>query len=108
MAYVADNGAGALTPIRVATNTALPAIIGVGTASHELAITPDGRTAYVADNGSSNVYPLALASGVVGAPISVGSGLTPLGIAITPDWGPRRTRPISGTTLADLGLNRGD
>ena len=85
MAYVADNGAGSLTPIMVATDTALPAITGVGVHPRELAITPDGSTAYVADNGSSNVYPVALPSGVVGMPISVGSGLTPLGIAITPD-----------------------
>jgi hypothetical protein len=85
IAYVADNGAGALTPIRVATDTALPAITGVGVHPRELAIAPDGSAAYVTDNGSSNVDPVALPSGVVGTPISVGSGLTPLGIAITPD-----------------------
>ncbi len=85
MAYVANYNDGTVTPITVATNTPESAITGVGTNPDQLAITPDGARAYVTDNGSSNVYPITLASGVVGAPISVGSGLTPLGIAITPD-----------------------
>src|SRR5262249_40306894 len=48
IAYVADAGSGTVTPIRTATNTALPPI-KVGRAPDTLAITPDGKTVYVAN-----------------------------------------------------------
>jgi DNA-binding beta-propeller fold protein YncE len=47
IAYVAASVSGTVTPIRTATNTALPPVkVGVG--ANAIAITPDGKTAYVA------------------------------------------------------------
>ena len=43
-----NNTAGTVTPIRTATNTALPPI-RTGGNPIEIAITPDGKTAYVTD-----------------------------------------------------------
>ena len=65
------------------------------------------------DNGSSNVYPIALPAGTVGSPISVGAGLTPLGIAITPDgtkaytanFGPASTGNGTGDTVTPITLS---
>src|SRR5215472_8962236 len=48
IAYVANPGSGTVTPIRTATNTALPPI-KVGPNPEALAITPDGKTVYVAN-----------------------------------------------------------
>jgi YVTN family beta-propeller protein len=53
-AYVPDAGAGTVTPIRTATNTAGPPI-AVGTGPFAIAITPDGTTAYVTNDGSGTV-----------------------------------------------------
>src|ERR1019366_7975036 len=49
-AYVANNGAGTVTPIATATNTAGTPIT-VGSQPTVIAITPDGKTAYVANQG---------------------------------------------------------
>jgi DNA-binding beta-propeller fold protein YncE len=43
---VGNNTAGTVTPIQIATNTALPPI-RTGGNPFEIAITPDGKTAYV-------------------------------------------------------------
>jgi YVTN family beta-propeller protein len=81
-AYIANWGAGTVTPIDTATNAAGPAIT-VGSLPVGIAITPDGKTAYVANYGSNAVTPIDTAANTAGAPISVGSG--PTWIAITPD-----------------------
>jgi YVTN family beta-propeller protein len=76
-------GAGAITPIDTANNTAGPAItFPLPISPRAIAITPDGTTAYV---GASNntVYPIAIATNALGSPIPVGS--LPQDIAITPD-----------------------
>jgi YVTN family beta-propeller protein len=48
-AYVANYGSGTVTPIQIATNTALPPIT-VGIDPGAIAITPDGQIAYVVNN----------------------------------------------------------
>jgi YVTN family beta-propeller protein len=63
IAYVANRGSGTVTPIRTATNTALPPIkAGDGPAA--IVITPDGKTAYVADYvyASGTVTPIRTAT----------------------------------------------
>jgi YVTN family beta-propeller protein len=81
-AYVANWGAGTVTPINTATNAA-GAAIAVGGNPTGIAITPDGKTAYVANYGSGTVTPITVASNTAGTPITVGS--KPASIAITPD-----------------------
>jgi YVTN family beta-propeller protein len=60
-----------VTPIRVATNTALKAI-KVGRFPGALAVTPDGRTLYVADVGSDTVTPIRVATNTALKPIKTG------------------------------------
>ncbi|HVC24924.1 MAG TPA: YncE family protein [Acidimicrobiales bacterium] len=85
-AYVTSYAAGTLTPIDLATDTALPPI-RVGNGPAGIAIAPDGKRAYVTDAGSSplgdTVTPVDLETRTALAPITVGAG--PQGIAITPD-----------------------
>jgi YVTN family beta-propeller protein len=81
-AYVANWGAGTVTPINTATN-AVGAPIAVGASPAGVAITPDDKTAYVANYGSNTVTPITLATNSAGTPIAVGAA--PVGIAITPD-----------------------
>jgi YVTN family beta-propeller protein len=71
-----------VTPIRIATNTALPPI-KAGSGPDAIAITPDGKTAYVANGNSGTVTPIDIATGTAGRPIRV--GVAPVFIAITPD-----------------------
>jgi DNA-binding beta-propeller fold protein YncE len=73
-----NNGAGTVTPISTATNTAGPAI-KVGKYPFAIAIAPDGLTAYVANYGAGTVTPISTATNGAGA---VGHG--PIAIAITP------------------------
>src|SRR5204863_256315 len=79
------NGAGTVTPITVATNTA-GTNISVGNGPQAIAITPDGTKAYVANHGSNTVTPITLATNTAGTAITVGT--SPDGIAITPDQAP--------------------
>jgi YVTN family beta-propeller protein len=80
-AYVANYGAGTLTPIDTATNATSPTIAVAS--PQAIAITPDGRTAYVCNWGAGTVTPIDLATNTAGAPITVGTN--PSAIAITPD-----------------------
>ena len=70
-----------VTPIRTATNTALPPI-ETGSDPNAIAITPDGRTAYVTNPGSGTVTPIRTATNTALRPIKTGLG--PDAIAITP------------------------
>ena len=73
-----------MTPIRIATNTALKSI-GVGSFPTAIAITPNGKTAYVANinyGGTGTVTPIRTATNTAGKAISVGAEPGP--IAITP------------------------
>src|SRR5881275_2892621 len=81
-AYVANWGAGTVTPINTATN-AVGAPISVGGSPAGVAITPDGNTAYVANYSSNTVTPIRLSSNTAGSAIAVGFG--PAWVAITPD-----------------------
>ena len=49
-----------------------------------IAITPDGKTAYVVDANRGAIFPINLATGRLGTPITFGYS-TPVAIAITPD-----------------------
>ena len=83
IAYVA-NRQGTVTPIRTATNTALPPI-KAGDNPDFIAITPDGKTVYVANYvyQRGTVTPIRTATNTALPPIKVGR--TPAAIAITPD-----------------------
>ncbi len=108
MAYVADNANGSgmpgVTPITVATNTAGTEITtGLGPHPFSIAITPDGTQAYVGDAGSGSngkVYPIALPSGSVGPPITIGG--SDVGIAITPDGS--KAYVANGSTVTPITL----
>ena len=81
-AYVANYGAGTVTPISTATGTA-DTPITVGTHPDAIALSPDGTTAYVANQGSGTVTPIATATNTPGTAISVGA--SPDAVAITPN-----------------------
>jgi DNA-binding beta-propeller fold protein YncE len=70
---VANFGSRTVTPIRTATNTALPAIKIRGYPA-AIAISPDGKTAYVASDGdirSGWVTPIRIASNTALRPIKL-------------------------------------
>jgi YVTN family beta-propeller protein len=75
------NGSNTVTPIRTATNTALPPI-KTGRQPGAITITPDGKTAYVANNGPGTVTPIRTATNTALPPIK--TGREPVTIAITP------------------------
>jgi DNA-binding beta-propeller fold protein YncE len=85
IAYVTAAGThtGTMTPIRTATNTALPAI-KIGRSPQDIAVTPNGKTAYVVNFNiqSGKVTPIRTATNTALPPIKVGS--FPLAIAVTP------------------------
>ena len=70
--YVADYDGGALTPINVASNTAL-APISVGKTPSVIVITPNSMTAYAVNLNASTVTPVNVATNTALAPIPVGS-----------------------------------
>jgi YVTN family beta-propeller protein len=82
-AYVADEGAGTVTPIDMATNTAETPITGL-TNPFDIALTPNGANAYVTNFLGNTVTPINLVTDTAGNPITVGSD-TVWDIAITPD-----------------------
>ena len=94
VAYVANLYSASVTPIRVATGTALP-VIKVGYWPDAIAITPDGKTGYVADSeargnkpsgplkAGDTVTPFRVATNTALRPIV--TGLRPVAIVITPD-----------------------
>jgi DNA-binding beta-propeller fold protein YncE len=77
-----------VTPIRVATNTALAQIKVGGGEPGPIAITPDGKTAYVVKDFlirghiSGTVIPIRTATNTALSPIKAGRGAG--AIAITP------------------------
>jgi DNA-binding beta-propeller fold protein YncE len=82
-AYVANGGAGSVTPIATATNTAGPPIIVGGTFVGYVAITPDGKTAYANSGFTTRVTPIDTATNTAGTPITV--GFNPDQIVVSPD-----------------------
>jgi YVTN family beta-propeller protein len=80
--YVVNNSSDTVTPISVATNTALPAI-QVGGSPVAIAVTPDGKTAYVANEFGGDVTPIDVATQTAGNVIRV--PFLPQDIAVTPD-----------------------
>jgi len=72
---------GTVTPIRTATNTALPPV-KTGRGPTAIAITPDGKTAYVANFMSGTVTPIQTATNTPLPPIK--TGLSAVAIAIFP------------------------
>src|SRR6516162_1036340 len=87
-AYVLG-GSGTVTPIPIATNTALrPIRLGKRRSPCAIATTPDGKTAYVASYGPGpavlgTVTPIRTATNTALRPVKVGPG--PCAIAITPN-----------------------
>lgn len=82
LAYVANQQAGTISQVDLATGTIGPPI-SVGLSPDAIAITPNGSTAYVADYGSSEIVPVELSTGTVGTPILLND--KPNAIAITPN-----------------------
>ena len=82
--YVANSSSGTVTPIRTATNTALPAI-KTGDGPKAIAITPDGKTAYVVSDGDGGrsgwVTPICTATNTALRPIKLTG--SPTAILIT-------------------------
>jgi YVTN family beta-propeller protein len=70
-----------VTPIRTATNTALPPV-KTGVAPNAIAITPDGKTAYVTNQLSGTVTPIRTATNTALPPVK--TGFSPDAIAIAP------------------------
>jgi YVTN family beta-propeller protein len=107
-AWVVSYSAFSLQPIDTRTNTAGKQIKLTPCCNYlPIAITPDGATAYVAQyfGGSNQMYPVDLATGKVGAPITVGVNITD--IAITPDgrtayvtYTPNAFPPFNGFLVA--------
>ncbi len=81
-AFVANSGAGTVTPIDLANRRAQPAI-RVGSDPQAIAVTPDGSLALVANGGSDTVTPIDTITRRAGPPIPVGAD--PSAISITPD-----------------------
>ena len=69
-----------MTPIDLATQTAEPAITGVGT-GQTIIITPDGSTAYVATGANDTVTPIDLTTRTAGTPIAITGHPDTLGIS---------------------------
>jgi YVTN family beta-propeller protein len=70
-----------VTPIRIATNTALKPIKSGG-GPVVIAITPNGKTAYVGNYDSGTVTPIRIATNTALKPIKAGKN--PAFITITP------------------------
>ena len=82
--YVASQGSGTVTPIRVATNRPGRAINTRGARS--ITATPDGRTVYVGSLGARDtVTPIRTATNQAGRAIKVGEPMT--------CWSPPTGRP---------------
>jgi hyaluronoglucosaminidase len=81
-AYVTDGGAGTVTPIHTATNTAGPPIkVSAGDRFPlDLVITADGKTVYVALANSKLVVPIDTATNKPGTPFTTPQGASWLDI----------------------------
>jgi len=71
-----------VTPIRVSTHTAGPAI-PVGGFPNSAAITPNGKTLYVGNLNDATVTPIHVPTNTAGPPIPVGN--RPVAIVVTPN-----------------------
>ena len=91
-AYVANNGGDHVTPIRIATNTALKAI-KVGSGPYAIAITPDGKTAYVTNHDGDHVTPISIAT-------NTALKATKSGTSRAPSRSRRTARPPTSLTPA--------
>lgn len=81
--YVANQGSGTVTPIRVATNQAGRAIKVAG--ADDLLVTPDGKTLY-AVGITGAITPVRVATNMPGKTIQTGADpFDPHSIAITPN-----------------------
>ncbi len=102
MAYVSNADDDTVTPIRTATNTALPAI-PVGHQPFDMALTPDGRTLYVLNSGGDSATPIRVATNRAGASIPVPPqaftlAVTPNGKTLYVTAGPNLLIPIRTST----------
>ncbi len=85
--YVAASGAGTVTAIETATNTAVSPSINVGTEPREVAITPDGKTAYVGVHGLDQIRPITVATNTPGTPLTF-TGAEVGNLVVAPDQSP--------------------
>jgi YVTN family beta-propeller protein len=97
--FVANNGSGTVSEIATSTNIVVRTITLAGI--RDIAMSPDGATLYATGGGSDNqLYPVDVASGTVGTPITVGSGATAL--ALTPDGS--KAYVATGSSLVPVDL----
>ena len=83
--YGANDGIGTVTRYNAYTGASV-AIVAIPTPfPYGLAISSDGTKAYVVDTNNDAVLVIDTATNTVAAPISVGGGLSPIAIALTPD-----------------------
>jgi DNA-binding beta-propeller fold protein YncE len=79
-AYVADAGAGGVTPIMVSSGTA-GTFIPTGSGAYAVGFSPDGSTAWVVNTNANTVTPVTVATGTAGP--SVTTGNVPDGVYVT-------------------------
>lgn len=104
VAFVANFFSNTVTPIRIASNTAAPAI-QVGRNPNAVVVTPNGRTAYVTNSGASTVSPINTATQRTLTPIHVGRG--PSAMVLTPDGSKLYVASADGTvTPVDTATNQ--
>jgi YVTN family beta-propeller protein len=97
--YVANQGSGSVSEYDVDTATGAltpktPATVAAGPGAAGIAVTPDGRSAYVTDalpfhavDAAVSQFSIDPATGVLTpkTPAAVASGVSPSGVAVTPD-----------------------
>jgi YVTN family beta-propeller protein len=82
IAWVANYGSAAVSPVNLATREPGPAT-PAGPGPQAIVATPDGKTIYVADGLGDTVTPINARTGKAGRPIRVGTA--PWALAMTPD-----------------------
>jgi YVTN family beta-propeller protein len=85
--YAAASGAGTVTAIETATNTAVGSPINVGTEPREVAITPDGKIAYVGVRGLDQIRPITIATNMPGTALTF-TGAEVGNLVVAPDQSP--------------------
>jgi DNA-binding beta-propeller fold protein YncE len=80
VAYVADFGAGGVTPIALPGNTA-GTFIPTGSGAYAVGFAPGGATAWVVNTNANTVTPVTVATGTPGPSVTVGN--VPDGVTVT-------------------------
>lgn len=101
-AYVVNSVSNNVTPVDIATNTALPPI-SVGAEPLSIAITPNGMTAYVPNFTDDTITPINVATNTAGTAFSAGLS-EPSAIAITPNGMTAYVTNFNSDTVTPINL----